>query len=1053
MIEQTEIRGRFTIIAIVTALLCWALYANGVKLGQDLKGGTTLRFALDVEGARKAGRLPEGRDPEELVTETIAVIQNRVDKYGLAETNITPLGENKFQISLPTGAAGQADGIVNIVTQLGDLKFRIVARPAEDYENRERPPARTDVWAQRTRASFDAFKKKELEFWLAAKRAGEPYKPSLERYRLVKIRGKAGTDVEDFHILEEPTDPIEKKIGGEIITNPAVGEDYETRKPNVVYSVKNEWQRKFGEWTGAAVGLDMAIVLNDEVYTAPVINSALTDSVQITLGQGTRSELAKEAKEIVTVLQTGSLKIQPHLEAQSKIGAALAGESRDRGILAIIVAFALVLLFMILYYRGSGMVANFALLLNLVLLVGFLSFFSAVLTLPGIAGIVLTVGMAVDANILINERIREELRAGRNLRRALSEGYDRALSAIIDANVTSVITAIFLYNFGTGPVRGFAITLALGLLVSMFTAIYVTRTLFEWLISKGWIKELSMWGSGEPPRIDWIGMRRMFVPISVLGVVFGLFMFFTTDRYTLYDVDFTGGFRLQTQFAEPTSVDEVKTALRETRDLTVMTRGYDANGDPVEKPVTVSIGGFDTAEVLTVGDGQLAADIKVQRLFEDGSHEVSEDGQAQAFEAFIRQVLKDRLRPNWQLSAPTAYAHESAAEDADEELAALDGGVTMRIALADTDGHATAERLDDLLTTGFPHWVEEDGRQVARKMSETQLTRHVVVRASDAPSPGISAFDLWLRTANSEGKTVPQSPTELAQRLSEYLGGEDFRRSLGQAVAGGAADAAPVEVRLSTPFSSTDVIGTSVANRLKNDALLALLLSLIGIIIYIAFRFRSRAMGFAAVLCLFHDVAIVLGLVAVANRLGLVDAKINLAMVAAFLTLVGYSVNDTVVIFDRIRENRGKRPTIDKDLINLSINQTLARTIKTSVTFLLVCVALFAFNYGQRNVLEGFSFLLILGSFIGTYSTVAISSPLLLYLPWLWERLKGFAPSSEMVTKCVTNMALILFTPVAAVLYAIWWILFGAVALIIGIVRFVPWAMQGHAEAAETAIA
>ena len=258
-----------------------------------------------------------------------------------------------------------------------------------------------------------------------------------------------------------------------------------------------------------------------------------------------------------------------------------------------------------------------------------------------------------------------------------------------------------------------------------------------------------------------------------------------------------------------------------------------------------------------------------------------------------------------------------------------------------------------------------------------------------------------------------------------------------------AAQAQIDEIELSKAFPSEDHIGSSVAERLKNDAIVALILSLIGIIIYIAVRFQSRAMGFAAVICLFHDVAITLGLVAIFNQLGIVDAKINLAMVAAFLTLVGYSVNDTVVVFDRIRENRGKRPTIDEALINLSVNQTLARTIRTTATFLLVCIALFGFNYGQRNVLEGFAFLLILGSIIGTYSTVAISTPLLLYLPWLWKRIAGYAPDGKIVSACATNVATIILTPLASVAWAVWALLFALGAFVAGIVLFVPWALGG----------
>ena len=1066
MIESTEIKGRFGIIFVVTALLAWAWVANGIHLGQDLKGGTTLRFSLDIEGAKKAGRIAADKDPDKVVTETIAVIQDRVDRTGLSETQILPLGQDRFQISLPATAEGQAESVVGVVTQLGDLKFRIEARPDEDYgggDDGSRPPrlATESVWAGKTADSFVTFKRAEIERWRSARAAGEPYMPSNPRYYLVKAKGTDGTSESHFHVLEEPQNDTDRQIGGTILTDPRVGIDPNNNQPVVLYEVKKEWQNRFGEWTGTNLYLPMAIVLNDEYWSAPRINGKLTDTVQITLGTGSRADLEKEAKQLVTVLQTGSLKIQPHLESENRVGASLAGESRDRGLLAVGVAFLLVLLFMIIYYRGSGLVANFALLLNIVLLVGFLSFFKAVLTLPGIAGIVLTLGMAVDANILINERVREELRAGRNLRRALSEGYDRALSAIIDANVTSLITAIFLYQFGSGPVRGFAITLALGLLVSMFTAIYVTRTIFEWAMQRGWIKSMSMWGSGEPAKYDWVKLRRIFVPISVIGIVFGLIEFFSTDRYTLYDVDFTGGYRVTASFGSATSVDDVKKALQEQRTVNVQHREFDANGDPVVTDVPVVMGPFTSAEVLSVGNEQRAADIKVQRLFDDETRStvnVTEDDKSAAFQSYLAEVLKDRLLPPWIQKGPEPYRHAAppapeGEDPADGDVAAdpmadLDGGAYLRMTLLDPDGVLSADQLQKLLETDFPHWVEEDGRQVPKAPADVSLQRYVMVKEVSGAAAGTRTYDIWIRTASSTGQTLPTSPEELRRRLGDYLGSEGFRAALKQRLLtadGTAPDT--IQVRASQPFPSNDVVGSTVARKLKDDAMVALLLSLIGIIIYIAFRFKSKAMGFSAVLCLFHDVAATLGFVAVANQLGWVDAKINLAMVAAFLTLVGYSVNDTVVVFDRIRENRGKRPDLTPEIINLSINQTLARSIKTSATFLLVCLALFAFNYGQRNVLEGFSFLLILGSIIGTYSTVAISSPLLLYLPWLWKRIGGFAPKGQLVTKLLTNPATLILVPVAAVLYAAWWVAYAVVAFLIGLALFIPWAMSPEADA------
>ncbi len=1052
--ESSNIRNRSILIVIVAALLVWAYFQSGIRLGQDLRGGTTLRFSLDIEGAKKSGRIAQDADPAQVVDQTLKVIGERLDASGLAELGLVPYGEDKFLISLPAGAASQADAIIAVVSQLGDLKFRIQVLPDAEYQRRietnyrDDPPElkRKGVWPG-SNEEFDKYKKAEIAVWRAATAAGEVYIPKTDpRYSVVKEEGTDGSQDFHFHVMEEVGFPKGvKPFDGGILTDPVVTED-ERRRPVVAYQVRNEYQNVFGQWTEENVGLPMAIILNDEFKTAPTIMDRLERSVQITLGdRGSNEAMRKEAEALVTVLETGSLKIRPILEARTVMGATLAGESRDRGILAIIVAFGLVLVFMVIYYRTSGMIANIALLLNLVMLVGFLAFFQAVLTLPGIAGIVLTVGMAVDANILINERIREERRGGRTLRRAVSEGYDRALSAIIDANVTSIITAIFLYKFGSGPVRGFAITLAIGLMVSMFTAIFVTRTVFEGMMKKGIIKDVQAWRTDEPFKVRWLSLRRIFAPISVIAVVVGLFIFSITDRYTLYDIDFTGGYKIQAEFHTETTPDQVKKVLAEMQqEVDVEVPGFDEDNNPIVRKAKVTVGPYPGARVLAVGDQKKSVEIDVQRLFTDPNQDEQE--QALAFQKYIRDVLADRLMPDGMIVPPERYDHVTP-EDAGGEvdpLEELNGGVRFVVAFRDPGDVLNAGTLEAILKDDMPFWTKSDGREVPSKPADKGLDRKVVVR--DYPEESVKAYEVWMKSTTSGGQAVEtaKNPNEqkiLRTRIAEFLGSKAFTDQLSLGMSPQQAEEAG-KVALSQPFPSEDHIGSTVAERLKNDAIIALVLSLIGIIFYIAIRFKSRSMGFAAVICLFHDVAITLGLVAIANSLGIVDAKINLAMVAAFLTLVGYSVNDTVVVFDRIRENRGKRPVLTADIINLSINQTLTRTIRTSLTFLIVCVTLFSFNYGQRNVLEGFAFLLILGSIIGTYSTLAISTPLVLYLPWLWERMKGYAPKGEIVTKTLTNPATILLSPVAAIAWLVWAIAFVVLVFVAGLVLFVPWALS-----------
>ena len=1044
--EQTNLKSRAILIAVVTALLLASLFHWGIRLGQDLEGGTTLRFSLDLDRAEATGRI-DAENREKVVADTIKVIEDRINKFGLAEISLTPIGEDKFEISLPAGTEGDVDSIVGVVTALGDLKFRITVRPDAQYGSwdGETPPRLKEPGSSpwqgaegfpATAEGYQAFFEAEVQRWKDARDTVTQYVPADPRYFVVpRTRGDAST-IQDFALLEEPAES-KYQFDGRILSDPQVGQG-EAGRPEVYYNVKLDYQNAFGEWTGANVGLPMAIVLNEEFYSDPTIQSKLTDRVRITLGSGRSfKEQQAEAEQIATVLQTGSLKVRPKLESRTKVGARLAGEARQRGIYAVFVAFALVLLFMVVFYSKTGAVADFALFLNVVLLLGTLAFFRAVLTLPGIAGIVLTLGMAVDANILINERIREERLAGRSLRRAVSEGYARAFTTIVDANVTSLITAVFLYAFGTGPVRGFAVTLIIGLLASMFTAIFVTRTILEWGLKSGRFKDIRMLGTGEPPKISWVALRRYFAPLSTIGVIFGLLVFTLEDRTTFYDVDFTGGLKLQARFESDTTIDDVRDAL-EHDTQTVEVELEDPDGE-VRVRREIVAGPYPQAQVVAVGDDNRGVEITIQR---EGGEEAEAEPELEqkTFEAYVRKSLGARLLPDWVADGPRSYEAPATAEP---ELRALDGGIYVRVTLLDPAGVLTSERIQEAIATRMPYWTRR-GSEVVRNPAST-VDRTVVVRPVEGPAnPSYDSYDIWMKTTNKATSNVVETdPPRVRSALSEFLGGAGLKNALMDA---GVGEAETKDVTLSTPFPSVDLIGSSVARRLQNDALIALVLSLLGIIAYIAFRFSSRAMGLAAVICLFHDVAITLGIVALANIFGVVDAKISLPMVAAFLTLVGYSVNDTVVVFDRIRENRGKKQVITPAMIDLSINQTLARSIKTSATFLLAALALFVINYGQRNVLEGFAFILIIGSVIGTYSTVAIASPLLLFLPWLWERIQGLRPRAAIVTQPASHVWGLPLVPFTAVLWFLWAVAFVVVGFLIGLVLFPVWALTVKVE-------
>lgn len=1052
--KQINVTARFVTILVVTVLAVLFYEQRGLKLAQDLRGGTSLRFWMDIPKARAEGRVA-GQDDAQVVADTLRVIDQRINASGLAEIELIELGENRFEINLPSGNDGDIEQIVSLVTTLGDLQFRIEVLPdslyRQDGEGSAFKRQRFGLWTG-SPEEFTAFKEAEVKAWQAAQAAGTAYVPTRAPYRVVPRQGvPASAGAFAFAVVEDSAS-ADERFDGAILENPAVSKDGEGR-PVTVFDVKNKFRGSFEAWTGRNVQLPMAIILNGEHVMAPVINQPLSDSVQVTLGATSMDAARKQAEELKTTLQTGSLKLRPVLEARTKVGARLAGESRDRGILATLVALGLVLVFMLIYYRWMGVVANVALVLNLVLLVGALAFADAALSLPGIAGIVLTLGVAVDANILINERIREERALGRNMHRALDEGYSRALTTIVDANMTSIITAVFLYAYGSGAIRGFAVSLALGLLISMFTAIFVTRAIFEWQLKRGSLREFKVTGSGKVPSFRWMANRRWMVPLSVILVVGGLFLFATTERLKLYDIDFTGGQKVQLRFATPITVDEVKAGLRGAPvEVEVSSTYFDKDEQLQVRRQVVAVGPLDSAEVFTVGDTGDSVELKVQRA--TGRDDLDPEEEEQALRGYLAKRFEGRLLPAWQSAparrvpaegaAPAAPGSEAPA--ADPALAAVAGGIATDMAFVDPRARLSPALLEAVLAKDFPHYVH-DGKR--RALPAADMKRTVVVRPSAQAAAGtVRRFDLWVKTTSKEGTTSEDAePERFGKDLEQWLGSPAFRTALAREL--GNMEARELEeVALSQPLPSQDQISASVAQRLKNDALVALSLSLLGIIVYVALRFRSRSMGLASVLCLFHDVAVTAGIVALANSMGLVDARINLTMVAAFLTLVGLSINDTVVIYDRIRENRGRAPTITTAMIDLSLNQTFGRTLKTITTILLVCFALFAFNVGQRNVLEGFAFCLIVGSFVGTYSSIAIAAPLLLYLPWLWVRVQRLAPQGTLVGACASRWVLMPLLPLALLLWLAWALAFSAYAFVVGLALFTPWALSGKAEEA-----
>ncbi|MFH1867999.1 MAG: protein translocase subunit SecD, partial [Candidatus Omnitrophota bacterium] len=575
-------------------------------------------------------------------------------------------------------------------------------------------------------------------------------------------------------LLEEKSD-----ITGADLSNAVVKFDQSAfNQPIVGISFNKEGAKKFSRLTGANISKRLAIVLDGKVKSAPVINERIPSGEGVISGRFS----PEEAGDLAIVLRAGSLPAPVIVEEERTVGPLLGRDSITSGIKAIIIGAGLVCLFMGVYYLFAGIISVLALALNFVIVLGVMGYFGFTLTLPGIAGLILTLGMAVDANVLIYERVREELRSGKTVRSAISNGYNKAFSAIIDSNVTTLIAAVLLFQFGTGAIRGFAMTLTIGIFASLFTSLVVTRTIFQVLALSPNFKTVNMLNWIKDTKINFIGKRKICYFLSLIVIIVGM-SFFAKRGESNFGVDFTGGTLQQFQFKDPVDISKVRSAVS----------GLGLKG------------------------------VSIQRL--SGNREI-----------LIR-------------TPEAAY-----------------------------------NRIEEKLKDSF-------------KDNEFEIMR-------------------------------------------------------------------------------VEKVGPSVGKLLRKNAVRALVFGLLGILIYIGFRFHHWEYGLAGVIALFHDVLVTIGAMAISGR------EFDLTVVAAILTIAGYSINDTVVIYDRIRENmRLLRKMKFVDLINLSVNQTLARTVFTTLTTLFTAIALFVWG---GAVLNNFAFCLIVGFISGIYSTIFIASPLLI----LWQRRK-----------------------------------------------------------------
>ena len=612
------------------------------------------------------------------------------------------------------------------------------------------------------------------------------------------------TKIVDLYIIKANRSNI-PPLGGGVVVDASQGYD-QVGNPAVNMQMNGRGAKLWEDLTGDAYknSYNIAIVLDETVYSAPGVTSGPIS--------GGRSEITgdfslNDAIDLANVLRAGKLPASADIIQSEIIGPSLGKESIEKGINSFLIALVLVLIWMYFYYGRAGLFADVALVLNIVLIFGFLSGLGAVLTLPGIAGIVLTIGMSVDANVLIFERVREELRREKGLKQAVSDGFSNALSSILDANITTGVTALVLFVFGTGPIKGFATTLLIGIITSLFTAIFITRMLVENHISKSKILDFSTlltknWLSNIS--ISFLTKRRISYVVSGTFIVIGLSSLFINGLNQ--GVDFVGGRSYVVRFEQPVSQEKIQSNLIKV---------------------------LGNAEVKTFGSDN-------------------------------------------QLKITTNYKVDTDSSDVDEEI--------NNILYADL--------------TEF--------------MSENISLEEFVVNGDENKQAGIM---------------------------------------------------------------SAIKVGPTIADDIKKNSFYAVFGSLIIVFLYILLRFKNWQFSLGAVSAVFHDVLVVLGIFSLTYSFMPFNMEINQAFIAAVLTVIGYSLNDTVVVFDRIREYRNINTSWELPrIVDGALNSTLSRTLNTSFTTLVVLVSIFIF--GGESI-RGFMFALIVGVLIGTYSSVFVATPVM----------------------------------------------------------------------------
>jgi len=919
---------------------------SAIPLGIDLAGGTNLIYAVDREQAEKDQKEVDNATMNKMV----GAVARRINPSGAEEVTVRRVGEDRLEIIIPGADREVVERKKRQIVDLGSLEFAILANDKDHSPQIEA--------ARKLRSDQDNLMQggRLVASWRSVAKGEDvtPYAGDRTAVREVDrtIDGKS-VKVLQFLVVHEPTD---RAVTGRYLTRVGSAMD-QNGQLAVSFNFNARGSQLFSLLTGryqpdSSDGFErrLAVLLNGEVQTAPNLKDRITGSGQIS-GNFDKQEI----DDLINILNAGALEVPLIRQPVSEftISPTLGVDVQTKGLTAIVVSLAVVLVFMVFYYGVAGLIADLCLILNLLLVVGAMAFIEATFTLPGLAGLVLTIGMAVDANVLIFERIREELARGTSLRMAIENGFDKAFSTIVDSNVSSLITAVILYMIGSDQIRGFAVSLFIGLVMSLFTVLYFSHLCFQILERKRWVRTLSMRQFFGETKIDFLAKSSMAFAASGLVILVGLVALFARGTSN-YDIDFTGGSMVTFEFTESQPTETVRQKLADVTLEKTDNKNPFLGNISLERLVLTG----ETADSTSGHRFRLRTTQKDQELVTAGINA-----------AFGEDMALKRL--TLVPGSPELIPVPENTEAADR----FSGGHVAELTFSEP---VAAETAAALLTDALRAVPGENG---AAKYDAAASLIEVALPKTAEPTEGGA-----LKSATLFAKVTPQ------------VGVEDFQTTLTKA----ASDLAQTPA-----FEEVNAFDTSVALETQIDALLAILASLVAIVIYIWFRFEKVYFGYAAVAALAHDVLVTLGAVAVGAYLSgtplqsillLEDFKINLALIASLLTIVGYSLNDTIVIFDRIREIKGKNPKITYDMINLAVNQTLSRTILTFFTTFIVVFLLYVFG---GSGIHGFAFSMIIGSVAGVYSTVYIANPVLL---WLVQReIKAPAPAKATAVTATTT--------------------------------------------------